>query len=411
MALGQLLRGARRRRPAGANRPRPPALVGGALAVLGCLAAAGCGPPAAGTRAGAPVLYVANSRDGTLTRIDPADGRALGPPVPAGVAPGPLAVGPAAAVLVQSVTAAPGVSLMHVVRGAAGWRGYPLPLEPGAQDAVLAGSGRHAAVVYRAPADPAAGSGGGCRVVRVDVAHGQVGPARDVCAGRTAVVGLAMGADGAVVYLALWRRPATAQPCDGPTGSRVVALRLDTGHPVASAPLDGVPGPLLLAPGPAGRGQRLYAAEALPGDADVAASGAPPGACAEAGYGHAFEGARAWRVWDLDAATLTPAAEHAVPYPPRALAATPDGGDAFVLAGRATVLRLLPAGGPVHPFATLPDQAFGLAATDDQVFTLDVFGDRVWSLDRTRGRLLRTIPTGRSPLGLALTPSDSADQR
>ena len=148
-------------------------------------------------------------------------------------------------------------------------------------------------------------------------------------------------------------------------------------------------------------GERLYATEALPGP-DVAVPGWPPEACAEANYGEAFEGARAWRVWDLDAATLAPEAEHAVPYPPRALAATPDGGDAFVLAGRATLLRLAPAGGPAVPFATLPDAAFGLAATDDRVFTLDVFGDRLWSLDRARGRSLRSIPTGRSPLGLAL---------
>jgi hypothetical protein len=55
-----------------------------------------------------------------------------------------------------------------------------------------------------------------------------------------------------------------------------------------------------------------------------------------------------------------------------------------------------------RPFATLPDWAIGLAATDDQVFTLDVFGDRLWGLDRVRGRVLRTIPTGRSPLGLVL---------
>ena len=107
-------------------------------------------------------------------------------------------------------------------------------------------------------------------------------------------------------------------------------------------------------------------------------------------------------MWGLDATTLAPEGEHAVPYPVRALAATPDGADAFVLAGRAALLRLGPEGGPAVPFATLPDRAVGLAATDDRVFTLDIFGDRVWSLDRTHGRGLRTIPTGRSPLGLAL---------
>ena len=238
-------------------------------------------------------------------------------------------------------------------------------------------------------------------MVRVELARGHPGPARDVCAGRDSVVGLAASGDGALIYVALWRRPGAAQSCDGATGSRVVALSADTGAPVATAPLDGVPGPLLLAPGPGGLGDRLYASEALPGP-DVAVPGWPPEACAAAGYGDAFEGARAWRVWGLDATTLAPEGEHAVPSPPRALAATPDGGAAFVLAGRATLLRLAPAGGPAVPFATLPDAAFGLAATDDRVFTLDVFGDRLWSLDRARGRSLRSLPTGRSPLGLAL---------
>jgi hypothetical protein len=70
--------------------------------------------------------------------------------------------------------------------------------------------------------------------------------------------------------------------------------------------------------------------------------------------------------------------------------------------GRAALLRLGAADGSAAPFAVLRDQAFGLAATDARVFTLDAFGDAVWSLDRHSGRLLRTIPTGRSPLGLAL---------
>ena len=164
-----------------------------------------------------------------------------------------MAAGSAAAVLVPSVTAAPGAPQTRVVRDAGGWRVDPVLLEPGARSPALAGGGRYAAVVYRAAAGPAAASGGRCRVVRVDLEHGRVGPARDVCAGGDAVVGLALGADGAVAYLALRRRQAAAQSCDGTTGSRVVALRLDTGATVATAPLDGVPGPLLLAPGPADR--------------------------------------------------------------------------------------------------------------------------------------------------------------
>jgi hypothetical protein len=107
-------------------------------------------------------------------------------------------------------------------------------------------------------------------------------------------------------------------------------------------------------------------------------------------------------VWGLDAATLAPDGEHAVPYPVRALAATPDGDDAFVLAGRAALLRLALPGGPAVPFATLPDPAFGLAATDDRVFTLDLFGDRVWALDRRRGAVVQAVATGRGPTGLVL---------
>jgi len=390
-----------------ARRSVPGVLAGCAFAVLWGLALAGCARASEGSRVGGPVLYVANSRDGTLTRIDTADGHVLGPPLPAGSAPWQLAVGPAGAVLVQPVAPGPDAPLTHVGPPAVGGRAHPLPLEPGARSALLAGGGRYAAVAYRAAAAPATESDGRCRVVQVELARGHPGPARDVCAGRDSVVGLAASSDGALVYLALWHRPDTAQACDGPTGSRVVALRLATGALVATAPLEGLPGPLLLAPGPGGGGQRLYAAEALPGP-DLALPGEAPGECAWASYGKRFEGARAWRVRALDGTTLAPEGEHTVPYPPRALAATPDGGDAFVLAGRAALLRLDPAGGPARLFATLPDRAVGLAATDDQVFTLDPFGDRVWRLDRTRGRPLRAIPTGRSPLGLVLAPAGGA---
>ena len=402
MALGRLLRGGRRIGPAAAPRLRPAALVGGVLAVLWGLAVAGCAPAVGGTGTGAPVLYVGNARDGTLTRIDAASGHVLGPPLPGGVAPWHLAAGPDGEVLAQPAATGADARLTFIAPATEGWRARPLALEPGARDPLLAGGGYAAAVAYQAPG--AAAGVARCRVAGIDLQRGHLAPPRDVCAGRDSVVALAAGSDGTLVYLALWRRPDPAQPCDEPTGSRVVALRPDTGALVATAPLEGVPGPLLLAPGPGGVGQRLYAAEALPGP-ELTLPGEAAGECAWAGYGKRFEGAGAWRVRGLDAATLTPEGEHAVPYPPRALAATPDGGDAFVLAGRATILRLAPAGGRVVPFATLPDAAVGLAATDDQVFTLDVFGDRVWGLDRARGRGLRTIPTGRSPLGLALAPA------
>src|SRR5262249_61655204 len=106
--------------------------------------------------------------------------------------------------------------------------------------------------------------------------------------------------------------------------------------------------------------------------------------CGGAGYARQVGGPGGWRVWALDAPTLAPEGEHAVPAPVHALAATPDGGDAFVLAGRDTLLRLGPRGGPAVPFATLPDIAFRLAATDDPGFALDVFRGPGWGPDRHR---------------------------
>jgi hypothetical protein len=120
MALGWLRRSARRSRPAGAKRPRRTTLVGCTLADLWC-AAAGCGPAADGTCAGARVVYVANARDGTLTRIAPATGRVLGPPMPGGAAPGALAAGPRGAVLVRTTTAGVDARLTFIAPAMDGW--------------------------------------------------------------------------------------------------------------------------------------------------------------------------------------------------------------------------------------------------------------------------------------------------
>jgi YVTN family beta-propeller protein len=100
MAFGRRLRGALSVGLAASRRPPRAALAGGTLAglaglaVLGCVAGAGCGVGGGASLAGAPVLYVSNSRDGTLTRIDTASGRVVGAPVPAGRAPWNLAVTP-----------------------------------------------------------------------------------------------------------------------------------------------------------------------------------------------------------------------------------------------------------------------------------------------------------------------------
>jgi YVTN family beta-propeller protein len=384
------------------RRPGPLLLVGGALAVAWGVAAAGCARPGGGAGARVPVVYVSNARDDTVTRIDAATGRVIDPALPGGAAPWQLAVGTQGELLVLAATPDAGARLTHVTRGVGGWQARPVVLEPGAEAPLLAGAGRYAVVAYRVGRALPDRGPARCRVVPIDLATGRPGTGRDVCDGRDSVVALATGGDDAVprAYLAVWRLPVVPESCGGATDSRVVALRLDTGARVAVAPLDGVPGPLATGPG-----GRLYAAEALP-TAEVAVPGATSTACAAAGYDERFEGAPAWRVWALDATTLAPAGVSVVPAPVRALAATPDDGAAFTLVGRATVLLLSPGGGPATPFASLPEPAFGLAASAERLYTLDVFGDRVWGLDRRTGALATTIPTGHRPVGIVVAAVD-----
>ena len=51
------------------------------------------------------MLYVANGRDGTVTRLDAGSGRVLGPPLPAGPAPAQVVAGPGGALLVLAAGA------------------------------------------------------------------------------------------------------------------------------------------------------------------------------------------------------------------------------------------------------------------------------------------------------------------
>ncbi len=363
------------------------------------------------------MLYVGNGRDGTVTRLDAgAGGHTLGAPLPAGEAPWQLAVGPAGELLVLPVTARPGVGLTYVTRdprGPGGWRARPVPLEPGARAPLLAGAGRFAVVAYQAGGTPVGPQPARCRVALFDLARGRLGAPHDVCGGLDTVVGLAAGAepgagaaagdgpDDALAYLAIWRRPAGPGACAAATGEP--RRRAAPGHRGARGRR--AAGRRAGAPG-AGRrpgrlGRRLYAAEALPAP-DVAPPDETPTPCKSAGYRELFEGAPGWRVWGLDTTTLAPAAEHTLAHPVRALAVTPDGDDAFALAGLGTVLRLAPAGGPAVWVTALPEMALGLAATDDRLYTLDVLGDRVWGLDRRRGALVQTLATGRRPIGIVL---------
>jgi hypothetical protein len=404
MPIHRLRRGAR---AAGATtrRPSPTTTVLPALLALWMVTSAGCVNADQSSTAPAAVLLVSNGLDDTITRIDAVDGAVIGPPLPGGAAPAQLAVGASGDLLVQSANPALGGQLTYVTRGHGGWQARPVALGPRAGTPLLAGGGRYAVVAYQAGEPPAGQGPTRCRLALFALASGRRAATHDVCSGRDTVVGLAVGSGardtvaGALAYVAVWRRPASVAECGGATGSRIVAVRLDTGTPIAVAPVAGLPGPLVLAPSMGRLGRRLYAAEAVP-SAEVAVPGNAPTNCVWVGYGEQFEGARDWRVWGLDAATLGPDTAHDVAHRVRAIAVTPDGDDVFVLAGRDTLVRLMPGGGPATTFATLPDLTVGLAASDAGLATLDVFGDRIWMLDRYHGGLVQTIPTGRRPVAI-----------
>ena len=176
----------------GGSRPRGLGPAAWALLVVWSVTAAGCaGRTEEAAAARAPVLYVGNGRDGTVTRLDAGGGHVLGAPLPAGEAPWQLAVGPAGELLVLPVTTRPGVRLTYVTRdprGPGGRRARTVPLEPDARAPLLAGGGRFAVVAYQAgdaPITPEGPQPARCRVAWFDLARGRLGAARDVCGGPT----------------------------------------------------------------------------------------------------------------------------------------------------------------------------------------------------------------------------------
>src|SRR5688500_16978205 len=95
----------------GGTRPVGRALVA-ALSLIAVLM--GCVAPERGAGGGRSLPYVANGLDGTLTRLDAASGQVIGPPLPAGPAPGRVAAGPAGSALVLSLAERPAARLTHV---------------------------------------------------------------------------------------------------------------------------------------------------------------------------------------------------------------------------------------------------------------------------------------------------------
>ena len=174
----------------------------------------------------------------------------------------------------------------------------------------------------------------------------------------------------------------------------MVAVAAATGRVLAGLPLDGAPSHLVLAAGPAGTGERVYAVETL------APAPGPDGP----------DGAYAGRLLGLDPATLEVRSAAPLARPPLALAVGPDGARAYALVGRGdpnrgdALTELDLAAGTARPFATLPEGAVGLAVTAARVYASAPTRDVVWALDRRTGRHLASLAVGRGPAGLALGP-------
>jgi hypothetical protein len=367
------------------------------VVVLGLALAAGCAPPAAPPAPGGAlaVVYVASAGDATLTRLDAASGRVVGPPLPAGpwpwrVAPGPGDAAGATSLLVLSSTLdrVGELTMTHVYRSGAGWTTRPVAVGARARAAWLAGDGgRYGVVAYHDPPGDPAGSPPRCRLALVEHRSGTVARQHPVCAGDEFVTGLALEDDsaGVIAYLGIF---ALMPPLEGagaawrPAG-RIIAVDAQSGAVVATLPLAGEPRELVLAAAPGRDGRRLYAVEAAPAAWAEDRTDAPG------------------RLLGLDPATLAIESEQSLSPPPTNLAVASDGDHAYALTGnRLTHLDL--ATGAQRLLAPLPHAATSLAVTDTRVYAANVSRGEVWAVARTAGHLVQTIPVGRHPVHLAV---------
>ena len=284
--------------------------------------------------------------------------------------------------------------MTHLARAGAGWAARPLAWSGPAQEARLAGDGgRYAVVVDRVPATGPAAAAPRCRLTLVDVPAGTVAPAAVGCGPHDQVTGLALdgGPAGPVAYLALWhlRLPAPGgdpEAPERPAGPhRVLAVRAQTGAPVAVLPLAGVPGLLAAGPAPGRQGRRLYAIERLSGPEDD-----PPAAAGA-------------RLLGLHPTTLEVESERLLGFVPTRLVVAPDGDVAYALHDL-SLTRLGLDGGPDRSVA-LPERGLALAVGRDQVYVSSASGAEVWAFRRRDGRLLATLPGGASAADLLWSPT------
>jgi hypothetical protein len=165
----------------------------------------------------------------------------------------------------------------------------------------------------------------------------------------------------------------------------VLAVRAQTGAPVAVLPLAGEPGLVVGGPAPGRLGRRLYAVERLSGPEDE-----PPAAVGA-------------RLLGLHPTTLEVESERRLDFVPSRLVVAPDGDVAYALHDH-QLTRLGLDGSPDRS-VTLPERGLALAVTRERVYVSSAYGPELWAVRRRDGRLLATLRVGQVPADLATGPA------
>jgi outer membrane protein assembly factor BamB len=377
-----------------------------ALAML-ALCSAGCDPPSAGESGApprAPLLYVANALDGTVTRLESGGNRVVGAALPAGRAPWQMAVGASGTMLVLAAGASTRNSLTYVAPSVGVWRARSLVLEPGAQQLLLAGDGkRYAAVAYGVADAGAPGVPLRCRLALVDLRTGAISRTYTPCAGEEGVTSLAVDttAAGTTVYVGISSWYEENGRRQRSKNGQIVALDAETAVPLVTYPAAGWPRSVQLAPGPGGLGRRLYCLVAVPG---------PNWDGREDEDSWLYASGGELRLLALDPAALTPLDAHALAFMPSSLAVAPDGQSAYALTvmGSQIVHIDLATGATRRLWQFRPTDATDLAVGDKRLYLVRPYDNEVWVLDREHGRVLKTVPVGHHPLGIVAATGDRA---
>jgi hypothetical protein len=360
-------------------------------------AAAGCALPDRGNPGNAPRLYVANARDGTITRVDPASGRVVGPALPAGPAPMQMVSGRGGSLVVLSASERHPGQVTVLTPGVGGWTHRTVVVKTrSASDVLLAGDGAQYAVVA-GRMDAAAGRVAGYGMTVIDLERAVITREISVGGPDDSLFSLAIvPAAPPVAYVGLWHDAPRAAP-GAPSGSArseagglVVAVRLDTGVVAGRMRLPGVPLQLAAAAGTEETGRWLFAVERVPGPD-------------EWNPGHMDQVPR-WRLLALDPTTLEAARAWPLPEEPRSLVVAPDGRAAYGLvdgpqALQSALQQIDLDTGAVRRLAQLPGEGLGgMAVSAEHIFVPHPAGSDVWTVDRRSGRLIRSIHVGRGPV-------------